>query len=171
MIALSTIKKALKIETDLDDADLLRLRDAVSAFVQEYTGLTFEPQTKTQYLPYWMRTRLEWTPFIDMVSVTYTDANGDPQTLPSTDYFMILNEYPTIFINFWEFPSIKEGTEIAVSYKVGYANLPQHIQHIIISLIGHWYNNPEAGAPITITTVPMSAQFVLETIRAKGAIS
>lgn len=169
-IAISTIKKALKIDYSTDDQELIRIRDAVVAFVQNYTGITIETTTKSQYVGYWMKTRLVESPFVDMVSVKYTDTAGVVQTMPSTDYFIIRADMPSIYINFREFPSIKSGTEIQINYKVGSPVMPADLQQLIISLIGHWYNNPEAGAPITLSTVPLSAQFILEHMKAKGVV-
>jgi|SanBayMetagenome_1026888.scaffolds.fasta_scaffold16923_4 hypothetical protein len=169
-IAISTIKKALKVDYSTDDQELIRIRDAVVAFVQNYTGITIETTTKTQYVGYWMKTRLMFNPFVDMVSVKYTDVAGVVQTMPTTDYFIIRNQYPSIYINFSEYPSIKTGTEIQINYKVGSPVMPADLQQLIISLIGHWYNNPEAGAPINISTVPLSAQFIMENMKVKGAV-
>jgi hypothetical protein len=117
-----------------------------------------------------MKTRLVESPFVDMVSVKYTDTAGVVQTMPSTDYFIIRADMPSIYINFREFPSIKSGTEIQLNYKVGSPVMPADLQQLIISLIGHWYNNPEAGSPITISTVPLSAQFILEHMKVKGVV-
>lgn len=169
-IAISTIKKALKVDYSTDDQELIRIRDAVVAFVQNYTGITIETTTKSQYIGYWMKTRLVESPFVDMVSVKYTDVAGVVQTMPSTDYFIIREHMPSIFINFSEYPSIKTNTEIQINYKVGSPVMPADLQQLIISLIGHWYNNPEAGAPINISTVPLSAQFILEHMKVKGVV-
>lgn len=169
-IALSTIKKALKIDYDTDDAEIMRIRDAVLSLITEYTGVSLVPVTKTQYIDYWMKTRLIFNPFVEVASITYTDTDGNEQTYGSTEYFLILKDYPSVWINFYEYPSIKEGTEIAITYKVGYSNIPAEIQQLAISLIGHWYNNPEAGAPISLFEVPLSAKFILDNMRAKGVV-
>ena len=38
----------------------------------------------------------------------------------------------------------------------------------MISLVGAWYNNPEAMQPIALQVVPLGAQFMLEHLRLKG---
>ncbi len=170
MIAISTIKKALKVDYTTDDQELLRIRDAVIALVTDYTGVTLESQSKVQYLPYFMRTRLIHTPFNEVSSVKYTNTAGTVVTMPATDWFIIRSEFPSIYINFREFPTLKEGTEVEITYKVGYSVLPGDVQQLIISLIGHWYNNPEAGAPISLSTVPLSAQFIMDNMSATGSV-
>ena len=171
MIALSTIKKALKIDYDTDDSDILRLRDAAISFFSDYTGLSLTTDVHTQYLDYWMLTRLTGAPFVEISSITYTDTDGNQQTYSNTDYFLIYKEYPSVFINFYEYPSLKEGTEIVITYKAGYAEIPANITQAIIAICGAWYNNPEATSPITLTEVPLSAKFILDNLKVKGDLS
>lgn len=170
MVTLAQIKAALKIDYTTDDAELIRIRDAVMDFISEYTGVSIEPTKNTQYLTYWMRTRLIGTPFLSVTSVKYTDTSGTVQTMPSTDYFITKAEAPSIYINFSEFPDIKQNTEIEINYDSGYGALPRQIEQAIIAITGAWYNNPEATAPISIQTVPMSAQFILEMMREKNGV-
>jgi uncharacterized phiE125 gp8 family phage protein len=169
-IALSTIKQALKIDYTADDAELVRIRDAAVAFVSDYTGLSLEIKTNTQFIPYWMKTRFDSLPFVSITSVKFQNSSNVETTMPSTDFFIIKSQPPSTYINFSDFPSIFEGTEIEITYTSGYATLPKHIEQAVIAIIGHWYNNPEAGAPITISTVPLSAQFILDTLRVKGIL-
>lgn len=170
-VALSQIKSALKIEWTNDDAELLRIRDAVVDFISDYTGLSITSKTNTQYISYWMKTRLEEAPFIEIKSVQYYNSSNVLTTMPVADYFLIRSEAPSIYINFAEYPSIKENTEIAINYSTGFAVLPKNIEQAIIALIGLWYNNPEAASPIAMTNVPMSAQFILDELKIKGILT
>lgn len=167
---LATIKTALKIDYTYDDAEIIRIRDAAIAFIEDYTGIAINNVAKTQYIPYWMKTRFEGTPFSSVASVTYTDSTGATATMPSTDYFIIQSYAPSIYINFKEFPNIYEDTEIAITYNIGYDELPNHITQAIIAITGAWYNNPEATAPITLTEVPLSARFILENLKVRSVL-
>lgn len=168
-VTLQQIKTALKIEYSNDDADLLRLRDAVEAFVYSYCGITISPKTYTMYLDYWMKARFVEYPFIEVDTVSYTDVNGNTQTM--TDYFLDKSKQPnSTFINFSEYPEIEENSQIEVKYKAGYSLLPADLQHAILSFIGAWYNNPEALSPIALQEVPISAKFVLDTLKVKNGV-
>jgi hypothetical protein len=65
-------------------------------------------------------------------------------------------------------PEIKPGTLATVGYTAGYATEPNEVVQAVISLVGLWYNNPEAAQPIGLTAVPLGAQFMLEHLRLKG---
>jgi uncharacterized phiE125 gp8 family phage protein len=169
MVTLAQIKQALKIDYTEDDQEILRIRDAVVALIENYTGVKLTPQKHTMYLSYWMKTRFEHSPFVSVSSVTYSNASG--ATTSMSDYFIVRSEAPSVYINFSEFPQLADNTEIAVTYTAGWADLPAHIEQAVIALVGAYYNNPEATAPITLSTVPMSAQFVLDMIREKGLLS
>jgi hypothetical protein len=63
----------------------------------------------------------------------------------------------------------KQDESLAVvSYIAGYATEPNEVVQAVISLVGLWYNNPEAAQPIGLTAVPLGAQFMLEHLRLKG---
>lgn len=170
MIALSTIKKALKIDYTTDDQELLRIRDAALAFIEQYTGLTIQTKSKVAYLQYWMKTSLD-LPFNSVTSVKYYDTSGTLTTMPSTDYWIDRSCDPSYYINFLEYPSVKEGTQVMVTYSTGYSVLPKEIEQVAIGLIGAWYNNPEATAPISLSVVPLSCMFILDNMKAKAVVS
>jgi uncharacterized phiE125 gp8 family phage protein len=169
-VTVTQLKTALKIDYSTDDADLLRLRDAAVDFITEYTGISILPEKHTQYIPYWMKTRFESFPFIGIESVKYYDSTNTLVTMPATDYFLIRSNPPSVYVNFREFPSIYEDTEIEINYTTGYGDLPNHLQQAVIAIVGAWYNNPEATAPISLSTVPMSAQFILDNMKVKGVL-
>jgi uncharacterized phiE125 gp8 family phage protein len=171
LIALSTIKSALKVDYSTDDADLLRLRDAVVALVETYTGLTLCPRQVTQYLGGFTRARLEHAPFISVDSVRYTSTAGTVVTMPSTDWFLIRKELPTVYIGFRTEPSLKEGTEVEVNLSVGYSKFPADLEHAIIALIGTFYENPGSIQTINGGALPMGAEFILGQLKVKGSVS
>lgn len=170
-VTLVQIKQALKIDYSADDPELLRLLDAAVDLVESYTGISLSTSKKTQYCEYWMKTRLVHSPFQSLDSVRYTDTAGVLTTMPSTDYFLIRAEEPSIFINFREMPSIKDGTEIEIKYTAGYADTPAQVDQLLIAMVGAWYNNPESTSVISLQTVPLAAQFILENLREKGTVS
>jgi uncharacterized phiE125 gp8 family phage protein len=172
MITLDLIKTALKIETTYDDQDLLRLRDAVISLVENHTGLSLCPRQQQQYLGSFVRTRIEGSPFISVDSVKYTSTGGTLTTMPSADWFISRKDSPSVFIDFLREPSIKDGTEIEVTYQVGYGQVPADLQHAIIALIGTFYENPSA---LQLTggsgPLPMGAEFILQNLKVRSSLS
>jgi uncharacterized phiE125 gp8 family phage protein len=169
-VTLTQVKKALKIDYNTDDSEILRLIDAVTAWVENYTGVTVTPKKKVMYLSYWTRTMFLDFPFSSIDSVKYTASDGTLTTMPSTDYFIDKTNPPRYFINFSEYPSIKEHTFIEINYTVGYPDVPKDIEQAIIAFVGAWYNNPEALSPISMQTVPISAQFILDNIKVRSLL-
>jgi uncharacterized phiE125 gp8 family phage protein len=167
---LATIKTALKIDYTYDDAEIIRLRDAAIAFIEDYCGISIADNTHNLYISYWMKTRFDIQPFASVNYVNYVDSTGATVTMPSTDYFLIRSHPPSVYINFKEFPSIYEDTEILINYNTGYDELPDHITQAIIAITGAWYNNPESTAPITLTEVPLSARFILENLKSRSVL-
>ena len=172
MIALDQIKAALKIDYTTDDADLLRIRDAVVAMVETHTGLTLCPRQVKQYLGGFTRARLEHAPFISVDSVKYTSTAGTTVTMPTTDWFLVRRELPTVYIDFRTQPTLKEGTEIELNLTVGYSQLPADLAHAIIALVGTFYENPgsiQAGGGSG--PLPMGAEFILQNLKVRGSVS
>jgi uncharacterized phiE125 gp8 family phage protein len=167
-IPLLTIKSALKVDYDDDDRELTRLREAAMSLISRNTGLALEVQDSTLYLVEWRDTTFPVQPFQSVASVKYT-TGAVLTTMPTTDYWIDRSDALPV-LRFLEQPGRDEGTAILVSYSVGYANLPPEVVHACISLIGHWYNNPEASQPISMSTVPLGLQYILESITTKAAI-
>lgn len=170
MVSLAQLKQALKIDYTADDNELLRLRDAVVSWIESYTGVSIETKKYTQYCSYWMRTRFDGFPFAAVESVKYTATDGTVTTMSSTDYFLDRSGPPSVYINFLEYPSIKEGTQIEIKYTAGYADTPKDIDQAIIAFVGAWYNNPEALSPISLQVVPVSAQYILDNLKVRSVL-
>lgn len=167
-IPLTTIKSALKVDYDDDDRELTRLREAAMSLISRNTGIALEPQDATLYLVEWRDSLFPLFPYSSLTSVKYT-AGGVLVTMPSTDYWIDRSDAMPM-LRWLEQPAIDEGTAIVVSYVAGYASLPAEVVHACISLIGHWYNNPEASQPVTLSTVPLGLQYILDSITCKAGI-
>jgi uncharacterized phiE125 gp8 family phage protein len=168
-VPLSTIKAALKIEYADDDTELLRLRDAATSLIARETGLVLQPEDKPLYLAYWRPTAVPHVPFVSVKSVKYY-TGGVETTMPAIDYWLDRTDGPLPVLRFIETPAIDSDTQITATIESGYTQLPNEIVHAIISLTGAWYNNPEAFQPIGLNMVPMSVQFILESLRVREMI-
>lgn len=168
-VTLTQIKQALKIDYNTDDQEILRIRDAAVAFVEEYTGVSLSPQKYTQYIDEWNKTFLVHAPLVQINSVKYYNSSNALTTM--SDYFLIRKDDPSIYINFSDKPGKALNTEIEINYTAGYAAVPASIQQLIIALTGLWYNNPEGVSPISLQVVPLAAQMIMDEIKIKGTLS
>jgi uncharacterized phiE125 gp8 family phage protein len=168
-IALATIKAALKIDYTDDDTELERIRDAAVAWVENYCGFALSSATRTMYLRDWQDTVFAVQPVTALTVISYTNAAGVSSVLAAgTDYYLDISGAVSILRFLDEPPEIKPGTLATVGYTAGYATEPNEVVQAVISLVGLWYNNPEAAQPIGLTAVPLGAQFMLEHLRLKG---
>jgi uncharacterized phiE125 gp8 family phage protein len=169
-VPLSTIKSALRIDYDDDDADLIRLREAAFAMVERRTGRALTQRTDTLYLSTFSDTVIPGFPFGAVSSVSYTDPNGTAVTMPAASYWIDLSDGPMPVLRFLDWPAIKEGTMVSCAYSCGHDMLPDPLTHCVIALVGAWYNNPEAFQPIGLNVVPMSVEFILDTYQARSPL-
>jgi uncharacterized phiE125 gp8 family phage protein len=166
-IPLSTIKHALKIDYSEDDTELVRLREAASAFVSRSTQLILTRSAQSLQIAAWTDVLLPLHPFQALTSVQYVEG-GVTVTMPSTGYWVDrTDEMPVL--RFIDKPTIDEHTVISIRYEAGYNELPGEITHCIIALVGAWYSNPEAIQPVSMQQVPMSVQWILDTMSVRSA--
>ena len=171
MATLAQIKAALKISHTSDDQELLRLRDAVELFVETYTGVSLRTTNSTQYLTWFMRTMLVQSPFSSVTSVQYYNTANVLTTMATTEYFLDRSDPPFVFLNFSNFPSIYENTQILVNYVSGTPNIPADLDQAIIGFIGGLYNSPEHLSVVSLQEVPLSAKFILDNHRSKSVLT
>ena len=169
-VPLSTIKSALKIDFDDDDRELLRLREAAVSLIERRTQLALTPTTVPLYLKEFKDSLIPAHPFVSVSLIQYRDQLNAPITMPITDYWLDFTEGTMPVLRFLQVPVIYSGTMVTVFYLCGYTALPNDLVHAIIALVGHWYNNPEAASPISLSTVPLSMGFILDNLSTRSNI-
>ena len=160
-ISLATVKTALKIDYSDDDAELTRLISVAISWVETYCGFKLTSASRTMYLGDWRRTVLAVQPVTSITSVVYTDTADDAQTVDAEDYWLDRTG-DLVALEFLDTFERKDGTLITVTYLAGYSTEPNEAVQAVISLVGLWYNNPEAAQPIGLQTVPMSVEAILD---------
>ena len=109
-------------------------------------------------------------PVASVTSITYIDADGDEQTLASTVYqteFTSEDRPGRIKLDYGQvWPSTRSGeyNAVTVTFTCGYgaaAAVPTTIKQAILMLMNHWFDNPGAVSPITLSPVPFSVDALL----------
>jgi uncharacterized phiE125 gp8 family phage protein len=168
-VTVAQIKTALKIDYTDDDAELERLRDAATAWVERYTGLKLGFETRTARLRSWGRHCFHDDRVSSISSVTYV-SGGSTVTMPADDYWLD-DTGELAAVEFLEEPERDDGTVVTVTYVSGYESLPREVVQAIISTVGHWYNNPEAAQAIGLSEVPLGCKMMLDHLRIRGPFS
>ena len=169
-ISTATVKAALRIDYTDDDAEFTRLIAAAVAWVERYTNVGMSSASRTVKLAEWRDTVLPIDPFTSLTSVTYYNSANTLTTMPAADYWVDQSADMPV-IRFLEHPTMYEGTNATVTYVAGHATEPADMVQAVISIVGLWYNNPEAAQPVGLIPVPMGAMFMLEHLKVKGPFS
>ncbi len=131
------------------------IQEAIEAAVADLDGIDGKlnrfimPRTVTRYLSSFPRTgvciALPYPPLISVESITYTDGEGSPQTVPVDNYTVRKVGVGDIsYAGAW--PQISPaGRAVAISYKAGYETYPQNLRRLIKILAAHNIENPEAS--------------------------
>ena len=169
-VTLDQQKLHSRISTDADDSLIEGLIKAARQYV--------ETAQRRQIITATWRLSLDQFPCWDLylpvprlqsvVSITYVDTNGNEQTLdPSqyvTDTFREPGRLTPIFGLIWP-PARWQANSVNVTFKSGYGDLPSNVpestRQAIKLLAGHWYENREAVAAGTLTSVPLAVDSLL----------
>lgn len=167
-VPLGTIKSALRIDYDDDDAALVRLREAALSLIARRTQLVLTPSPQALYLATWRDTMFPAVPYVSLTSVTYQDAANTTQTLAASDYWVDQTDGPIPILRFLETYDQYRGTVITATYTAGYSTLPNEIIHAVISLVGFWYHNPDAASEVSLQTAPLSLMWILDSLSTRS---
>lgn len=169
-IPLDNLRQALRVEIREDDAELARLVKAAQAYVENVTGLSLGTATKRQYLNSFKDCLLEGAPAVAPNPTIVYEKDGVPAVLPATDYKVRYTDGPLALLVFDTDEVADHGTvDITYTCGFGYA-VPHDLVQAGVALVAHWYSNVEAAAPVTLTTVPFSAQVILERRSVRSAL-
>jgi len=113
----------------------------------------FVTQTFDLFLEQWPASdeiMLPRPPLQSVTSITYTDSNGNAQTMPSADYLVDTASEPgRVVLSYggtWPSATLRPGPAITVRFVAGYglaAAVPAMYKQAIKLLVGHWYENRE----------------------------
>jgi len=126
-----------------------------------------------------MALRLPMPRLVSVSSITYLDTTGTQQTLDPSSYVVDASSEPARIVpavnltwptTDYYIPGSVKVTYISGSYGDGVETdtCPASIRQAILLLIGAWYQNREAISPLTLKTVPMAVDALLNGYRFYG---
>lgn len=168
MVSLAEAKAHCRVDHDDEDAYLVALIEAATGHLDGYSGVlgrALLPQTWRQdFEDFGDVMRLPVGPVQSVTTVSYQDANGADQTLASTEYVLLrddFGDYVTLAAN-KSWPSVGERADaVKITYLTGSAGIPSAIKHAALLLVGHWFSHREAVSAGSMMATPMAVDALL----------
>ena len=159
-VDLATAKLHLRIDDASEDENVTRLIKAATSHVQQMTGRALLTQNWRLLLDSFPggAIRVPMPPLHSVEAVTYIDAAGQEQTLPSSDYTVdssgLFGAIWPAFGKSWP-ATIAHPMAVKVEFTAGYgdaAAVPADLQAALLLLVGHYDQNREAVVVGTISS-------------------
>ena len=175
-VTLTEAKAQTRMSDDnSEDTFLTSLLAPARAYVERYTGYSFDSGTKTATFTRWGDfLEIARRPITSITSVSYTDEDGNNATY--TGFLVTLGNYSTRIYPAidGDFPTLAEGGLITVTYVAGaLASTSEEYligKRAMLLLIGHWFENREAAAlGVTSTEVDFAVRSLLDELRPLSA--
>jgi uncharacterized phiE125 gp8 family phage protein len=152
-VSVDEIKRHLNIDFSRDDDVLLGLIWAADDFAERETERVYVSQSWQLTLGFFpFRIYLPMPPAASAI-VKYYDGDNDLQTLDSADYYVMLSDNVSSYLeptNSW--PSIYDRPDAVQVTFVNGDSLPPAYTQLIRLLVGGWYENRESEIVGTITS-------------------
>jgi uncharacterized phiE125 gp8 family phage protein len=151
-VDLALAKAHCRVTSTAEDALITQYLNAAKAWVENYTRKKLTSGTVTQTFaafpsdPYAFT--LLWGPTPAAAEVTYTDENGDEQTI-TTARLVSDKLYPPLNT---DWPAIEASSAITVEYTAGYSTVPADLDNAVLLLVGEYYDNRTAGEASSAVT-------------------
>lgn len=154
---ITTAEAKLHCRVDLSDDDVPIAAWIVAAReeVERLSGMALVSQTLELVMHCWPdcdRIKLPRPPLTSVTSVKYKDYTGAETTWDPANYLVGVDSIPGVLGLAWNavWPSVVlyPVEPIRIRYVAGFASaadVPQSLKQAMLLLIGHWYENREAG--------------------------
>lgn len=171
VIDTATLRSHVRIADTSEDALLVIYLQAAVAFAQHYTQRSFGEQTLELALDAFPSGAIELPqgPVSAITTIKYIDTAGVEQTLSNTLY--VLDNYG---LQCWavqkadtEWPDTQASANaVKVRYTAG--DLPDAVRSALLLLVGHLFENRENSAPLSLQSLPVGAEALLNTVKIWG---
>lgn len=175
-VTIDAIKAHCRISTTADDdyLDLLRIaaREQVEADLNlPVVGQAFKLYVETNFP---VTQPLPFANIQSIDSITYTDADGQTQTLDDSYYTLKPYKDPPVI----EFDTPPTAQDFVVTFVAGFImvdpddtdsdgdnTVPQLIKQAILFLVAHWYEHRESSMESIIKEVPQGYARIIQRLR------
>lgn len=155
-IGTDTLASHLNLANSNDDQLLLGYIKGAVDFFEKETRRAIMSQTWDYSLDEFPeKIRLPIRDVQSISSVTYTDTDGNSQTLAAANYdFDATGRLEPSYNNYW--PSTRaELNAVSVRFVAGYTNIPDGVTQGILMLSAYFYENRENASPVNLYGLPV----------------
>lgn len=165
-VSVAEAKANGRIDHDAEDSLIEAYIRAALAFAEKYSGRAFEPQVVEVTLDAFPDAEIElpFGPVVSISNVTFTDADGDEQTVDSADYVVDTASRDGWLVPAYgaSWPSTMDTINaVRVRYVAG-EGTPDDVKQAILLLVQHYYEHRATAAEKAVVNIPMGAQAILD---------
>jgi uncharacterized phiE125 gp8 family phage protein len=177
-VSLAFAKTHARVDTETDDLYIQSLISVARAYVEDVLDITICTtvwEVKYDLFPIWAIV-LPRLPMQDKtITVTYRSGDGTYSTLSSAnaDFQVDASVLPGRIYPQWAraWPATRgDENSVTVRYTAGYGddgqNVPPAVKHLIMLLVGHWYDTRQPA----VTGAPQSVPQTFETLLAAASM-
>jgi len=155
-----------------EDSLISGLITAAREYCQGFQNRAFVNQTWYLWLDAWPAgdyISIPLPPLSTITAITYYDTDDTAATFAAASYFVDnINEPGRVILNYgesWPSTTLRPANAICVEYVCGYgatsASVPQVVRQAMLLLIGHLYENREAGIDSALQEIPFGVKALL----------
>ena len=152
VVPLVDLRKHLRVDTDQDDVLITMYEKAAVAHLDGYRGLLGRAIREQVWAVTYGQAGTYRLPLPDVVSVTATDAGGDP-----VGFTLCKDALGTVI-------SLSAPAEVRFTVALP-GEMQWAVEQAIKILVGHWYENREAVSGLGLSSVPLAFDALIGPIR------
>ena len=165
-ITLAQAKAHLRVDHSDDDSVITAMTKAARAHIEAACAVRFSARTGATMKcdDFSDLARLPESPVTSITSITYLDTTGASQTLAGTVYELRSDglDAGIVLKSGQTWPDIQPGSRVTVTAAIGYAAAPEDIQHAMLMLTAHFYDNRSTVAVgESVAELPMSVNAMI----------
>lgn len=176
VVDVDTVKDQLRVDNTAEDSTIARYIDAATAYIEGPYGIgvLMEEQQWRAFFDHFPNViRLPLFPVKSIDAIKYVDTDGNEQTLDAWSYRTDTVSNPARIVTehseSWPVTRQREPNAVTVEFTGGFDKVPKDLEHAVILLASHWFENRE---PVTVgnsgAELPIAVDAILSRYRVPG---
>lgn len=170
VVSLAEAKEHLRVDITDDDVLINNIIGAATRFCEGVSWKSFVNKTLDWTLDTWPASvfHVPVGPLVSVTSITYTDEDGDSDTVSSDDY-IVDTAYGRIALKAtasWPAVTLQRIAGVRIRYVAGYGSrsgVPDEFKQAVLLVTGDWYENRENMlVGVTSNRIAISVQDLLQ---------